>query len=170
MNVFLRASGPLALCLLVACSGDSTPVVSADVPGDVPTVTDVPATLDAGTTPDAGSTVDVATARDVGSAATDTPAATDAPEAPPMCVQTLITAMMSQPVGNPPGSIYRCTYNGATVYYLPAQCCDQFSSLISSNCASICAPDGGFSGRGDGRCTDFSRTTCTLLWQDSRTR
>ncbi len=136
----------------------------------------MPAALDTATSPDAGAALDVVTTLDVGPAATDapatpdTPAASDASDQPPMCVQTLITTMMTQPVGNPPGSIYRCTYNGATVYYLPPQCCDQFSSLISSNCTPICAPDGGFTGRGDGRCTDFSRDTCTLVWQDSRTR
>lgn len=167
MSIFLRASGPIALCLLGACSGDSSPLVAADVPGDVAAAVDVP------TSPDAGATLDVATARDVGTAATDTPAAPDTPDAsdpPPMCVQTLITAMMTRPVGNPPMSVYRCTYQNATVYYLPPQCCDQFSALMSSDCAVICAPDGGFAGNGDGRCTDFSRASCTLVWQDGRTR
>lgn len=103
-------------------------------------------------------------------AAEDRPTPADAPPATPACVQALITAAASQPVGNPPRSIYRCTYRGATVFYLPPQCCDQFSALLSSDCALICAPDGGFAGGGDGRCADFTRASCTLLWQDDRTR
>lgn len=167
MSFILRASGLIVLCLLGACSGDSTPLVTADVPGDVPTATDVPAALD---TPDAGSAaMDAPAALDT-PAVSDRTVVSDASDPPPMCVQTLITTMMSQPVGNPPGSVYRCTYQNATVYYLPPQCCDQFSVLMSSDCATICAPDGGFTGRGDGRCTDFSRASCTLVWQDSRTR
>ncbi len=102
----------------------------------------------------------------------DAPAAMPADAAPstPACVQALITAAASRPVGNPPRSIYQCTYRGATVYYLPPQCCDQFSALIASDCTPICAPDGGFTGGGDGRCPDFTRTSCTLLWQDDRKR
>jgi len=167
MSIFLRASGPIALCLLGACSGDSTPLVVADVPSDGAV------TIDTSASPDAVAPLDAVTARDVAPAATDAPAAPDTPDAsdpPPMCVQTLITTMMTQPVGNPPGSVYRCTYQNATVYYLPPQCCDQFSALMSSDCAVICSPDGGFAGNGDGRCTDFSRASCTLVWQDGRTR
>ena len=103
-------------------------------------------------------------------ATADRPAPADATPATPACIQGLITAASSQPVGNPPRSIYRCTYRGETVYYLPPQCCDQFSALITSQCTSICAPDGGLGGGGDGRCPDFTRASCTLLWQDDRTR
>jgi hypothetical protein len=110
------------------------------------------------------------TATPTDTATEDRPTPADAPPATPACVQTLITTAASQPVGNPPHSIYRCMYRGATVYYLPPQCCDQFSSLISSDCELICSPDGGFTGGGDGRCTDFTRASCTLLWQDDRTR
>lgn len=172
MSSFLRPWSPLVLCALGACSGGSTPITTTDVPASV----DTPASVDAGAARDVPpATVDAPAAADT-PAAVDRPAASDAPpasdagDAPPVCVQALITTMTSQPVGNPPGSIYRCTYQNATVYYLPPQCCDQFSALISSDCTPICAPDGGFTGRGDGRCTDFTRASCTLVWQDPRMR
>ncbi len=104
------------------------------------------------------------------SAATDTMPAPDTPAAPPACITGRIATLASAPVGLPPASVYRCTYQGAAVFYLPPQCCDQYSVLLSSDCTTICAPDGGFTGRGDGRCADFQQATCTLLWQDSRTR
>ena len=63
-------------------------------------------------------------------------------------------------------------YQGNIVYYVPPQCCDQFSQLYDSNGKLICAPDGGFSGRGDGKCPDFSRVrkNKVLIWQDTRSK
>lgn len=58
------------------------------------------------------------------------------------------------------------------MYYVPPQCCDQFSTLYDANGNVICAPDGGFFGTGDGRCPDFftDRTNEKLVWNDGRTR
>jgi hypothetical protein len=86
-----------------------------------------------------------------------------------MCAQDLITMSSAAPPGNPARSVYQCTYRGATAYYVPPQCCDQFSVLFDASCTTICAPDGGITGSGDGRCTDFDMATCTLLWEDPRT-
>ena len=83
----------------------------------------------------------------------------------------LIADFQSKPVGNPPQSIYRYEFNGGTVYYVPPQCCDQYSVLYDSNGNVICAPDGGLIGRGDGRCADFLQQARNkqLVWQDNRT-
>lgn len=90
----------------------------------------------------------------------------------PPWVDQLINKFQSQPVGNPPQSIWQYEYQGQIVYYVPPQCCDQASTLYDANGNVICAPDGGFTGRGDGRCPDFetARTNKTLVWQDTRTR
>jgi hypothetical protein len=90
----------------------------------------------------------------------------------PSWVDELIARFTAAPVGNPPLSIYRFEYKDRTVYYVPPQCCDQFSSLYDAEGKIICSPDGGFTGRGDGRCTDFEkeRTNERLIWKDSRTR
>ena len=87
----------------------------------------------------------------------------------PACIDQLISSAQSAPVGYPPVSYYQCSYRGQTVYYTPPQCCDQFSKLYATDCTVICAPDGGYTGTGDGRCPDFSQSSCTLLWLDSRT-
>ena len=94
------------------------------------------------------------------------------PAADPPWVGALIKQMQNGPAGNPPLSLWRYTYNGRTVYYLPPQCCDQYSALYDEKHNRICAPDGGMAGNGDGRCADFyqKRTAQKLLWQDKRTR
>lgn len=88
----------------------------------------------------------------------------------PRWVDQLIVQFENDPVGNPPRSIWKYQYGGRTVYYFPAQCCDQFSVLCDSTGAVLCAPDGGFTGGGDGRCPDFfqQRTNEVLVWMDPR--
>ena len=98
--------------------------------------------------------------------------ATATPSANPVWVDQLIQQFEGEPVGNPPQSIWRYTFNGQVVYYVPAQCCDMYSTLYDSTGKVVCAPDGGLDGRGDLRCPDFGsqRTDETLIWQDTRTR
>ena len=94
------------------------------------------------------------------------------PDQNPEWVTRLIAKYASEPVGNPPQSIWRYEFKGQTVYYVPAQCCDRFSTLYNAAGTVICAPDGGFGGSGDGRCPDFvtKRTNEKLIWKDPRTR
>lgn len=92
------------------------------------------------------------------------------PSTLPGWVVALIAQFQSAPVGNPPQSIYRYTYKGQTVYYVPPQCCDQYSTLYDAGGQVLCAPDGGIDGRGDGKCPGFlqERTDGALVWRDSR--
>ena len=95
-----------------------------------------------------------------------------APSQNPEWVDQLIEEFQSAPVGNPPQSIWRYEYDGQVVYFIPAQCCDMFSTLYDTDGSVVCAPNGGLDGRGDGRCADFvaQRTQEQLVWQDPRTR
>ena len=90
----------------------------------------------------------------------------------PKWVQGLINQYQNAPVGNPPQSIWQYEYKGKIVYYIHPQCCDQFSELFDADSNFICAPDGGITGQGDGRCSDFFQVRIgeKLIWQDSRTR
>ena len=90
----------------------------------------------------------------------------------PEWVDQLIERFETELVGNPPQSIWRYEYKAQLVYYVPAQCCDMFSTLYSADGEVLCAPDGGLDGRGDGQCADFrsQRTGETLIWEDARTR
>lgn len=94
------------------------------------------------------------------------------PSGNPEWVDALIDQFESAPVGNPPQSIWRYEYEEQTVYFVPAQCCDMFSTLYDAQGNVMCAPDGGLDGRGDGGCPDFhdERAAEALIWQDARSR
>jgi hypothetical protein len=88
----------------------------------------------------------------------------------PTCIKEMIKKMETEPVTNPPGKVYSYTYNNKTVYYVPAICCDFFSDLYDDSCKIIAHPDGGFTGRGDGKIKDFEaeRKNEKLIWADKR--
>jgi hypothetical protein len=88
----------------------------------------------------------------------------------PACVKEKISLLKSKPTQNPPASVWQYQYKGQTVYYLPPACCDQMGELYDENCNLICHPDGGITGRGDGKCEDFfsTRQNEELVWEDKR--
>ncbi len=90
----------------------------------------------------------------------------------PAWVDKLVKQFEKNPVGNPPLSTWRYNYNGQTVYFVPAHCCDIPSVVYDANGNTLCSPDGGITGKGDGKCPDFfsARSNEQLIWQDSRTQ
>jgi hypothetical protein len=88
----------------------------------------------------------------------------------PPCIAQMIADYQSKPVQNPPAAIYQYQYNHQTVYYVVAPCCDQWSTLYDSACQIVCHPDGGITGSGDGKCTNFNsaKTGEKLIWKDDR--
>jgi hypothetical protein len=88
----------------------------------------------------------------------------------PPFVERLITEFEAGPKKNPPGSIWRYDYQGLVVFYVPPSCCDIPGELYTSDGELMCAPDGGFTGDGDGRCPDFfsARSGEQLVWEDRR--
>lgn len=88
----------------------------------------------------------------------------------PVCILEKIKELKTENVSNPPSSVWQYEYNGQTVYFIPQKCCDLPSLLYDKNCNLICSPDGGFTGKGDGKCTDFfeKRTKEKLIWKDDR--
>ena len=88
----------------------------------------------------------------------------------PVCVQGLIDQFKLEEKKNPPRQIFSYQYNNKLVYYVTAPCCDFFSDLYDKDCGLIAHPDGGFTGRGDGKAPDFmkSRTNEKLIWKDER--
>jgi len=85
-------------------------------------------------------------------------------------LNNLIQQLRQEKAANPPAKIYRYTYNGEVVYFLSGRCCDVPSKLFDIQGNVICEPDGGITGKGDGRCTDFfeERTDEVLIWEDNR--
>jgi len=88
----------------------------------------------------------------------------------PACIAQKIEAIKTENVRNPPAKIYRYSYQNKTVFFIPQYCCDVFSELYKENCTLICHPDGGITGMGDGKCSDFftERKEERLVWEDKR--
>ncbi|WP_162428107.1 DUF6970 domain-containing protein [Pontibacter pudoricolor] len=99
---------------------------------------------------------------------TATPETTTNAQAP--WLTDLIQQLQQDAPANPPAKIYSYTYNGQQVYYLTSRCCDIPGKLFDKDGNQLCEPDGGITGKGDGRCPDFfeKRTNETIIWEDKR--
>lgn len=88
----------------------------------------------------------------------------------PPCIADKIEAISQQPRYNPPATVYRYLYGDRYVYLFSSNCCDQYNYVYDKNCNVICAPSGGYTGKGDGKCANFSQvaTDETLIWKDPR--
>jgi len=88
----------------------------------------------------------------------------------PDFVDRRIDEFKAGPKENPPGSIWRYKYKGKVVFYVPPYCCDVPGELYDSDGILICSPDGGLTGDGDGKCSDFFnvRTDEHRVWADRR--
>ncbi len=88
----------------------------------------------------------------------------------PDCIQKMISDISNDPVQNPPRKIFSYTYKGQIVYYLTSVCCDQYSNLYNDRCELLGHPDGGFTGRGDGKFPNFQKEAINekLVWADKR--
>ena len=88
----------------------------------------------------------------------------------PSCIQQKIDEIKAQPKWNPPAEVNEYLYNDKHVYLFSSPCCDQYNMLYSEDCTPLCAPSGGFTGRGDGKCADFNEKAkkLRLVWKDER--
>jgi len=88
----------------------------------------------------------------------------------PPWLKARIAEVLAERKRNPITRILRYDYEGQKVYYISAPCCDQFSNVYDTRGKLICQPDGGITGKGDGKCPDFEKrkTNEKLVWQDPR--
>jgi hypothetical protein len=88
----------------------------------------------------------------------------------PSCILNKIEDLKNKPKQNPPAEVYEYNYLNKKVYYFTSDCCDQYNYLYDNNCNIICAPDGGITGGGDGRCGNFNeaKEKGKLIWKDER--
>lgn len=87
----------------------------------------------------------------------------------PRCIQKLIVSGNKE-VPETPIEVDEYLYNGKNVYLVTAPCCDQFNVVYDDSCRAICAPSGGFTGRGDGKCPDFEKNAMLvrLIWKKEK--
>ena len=88
----------------------------------------------------------------------------------PACIMQKIEAIKKEAKWNPPAEINEYEFQGKTVYLITSNCCDQYDNLVDSDCAVICAPSGGLTGKGDGACSDFADSAKHIkqIWKDER--
>ena len=88
----------------------------------------------------------------------------------PPCIQLRIDSIKASPKSNPPGEVIEYEYKGQRVYGINSPCCDQYYNLIDEQCNYICAPSGGLTGAGDGKCSDFFQNAKKIrtIFKDDR--
>lgn len=81
-------------------------------------------------------------------------------------LKNIVTDLEKAPADNKDAEISQHTYYNRTVFFIRGRCCDIPSALYDCEGNKICEPDGGITGKGDGRCEDFfeKREGNTLLW------
>ena len=86
----------------------------------------------------------------------------------PPCLVTKMDSIKSHPELNQPTAITQYTYKGIAVFYITAGCCDQFNPVYNSDCDYMGAPDGGITGKGDGKIIDFfaNATNKKVVWKN----
>lgn len=84
----------------------------------------------------------------------------------PDCLIARIDSMAGDSSQGVPQSITRYQYKGQTVYYIKAPCCDKFNIVFDTACNVLGYPDGGFTGRGDGKMPGFKKeaTNAKVVW------
>jgi len=90
-------------------------------------------------------------------------------EEPCWIIDKIAREEMGSPA-SPPASISKCIYRNQIVYYEPPRCCDIPSILWDEIGKKVCSPDGGLTGLGDRKCSDFfsEKKDCVIIWRDSR--
>ena len=65
-----------------------------------------------------------------------------------------------------PERVKQYLYKGNKVYYVAMHCCDFYNEVYDDKCKLMGAPDGGFTGRGDGKLPGFfnEATNEKLVW------
>lgn len=87
----------------------------------------------------------------------------------PSCIEEKIKDIKKEALRNPPAQVWKWEVDGNTYFYFTSDCCDQYNYLYDEDCNVVCAPDGGFTGNGDGNCLDFNEEIVkTLVWEDDR--
>ena len=88
----------------------------------------------------------------------------------PSCVNEKIDQIKTEPKWNPAAEVNEYIYQGKHVFLFSSDCCDQYNMLYDGTCNYLCAPSGGITGGGDGKCSDFYNAAkfIRLVWKDPR--
>lgn len=73
----------------------------------------------------------------------------------PACIRHKIDSFKIAQPQEKPQRVVEYQYKGKKVYYIAMHCCDFFNPVYDDECTLLGAPDGGFTGRGDGKLPGF---------------
>ena len=73
----------------------------------------------------------------------------------PICMKNKIDSFKLKEAHERPQRVVEYMYKSKKVYYVVMPCCDFFNEVYDANCNYLGAPDGGFTGKGDGKIPDF---------------
>ena len=84
----------------------------------------------------------------------------------PTCIKNKIDSFKLKEVHERPQRVLEYIYKGKKVYLVIMPCCDFFNEVYDDKCKYLGAPDGGFTGKGDGKIPDFYETAKSekLVW------
>ena len=73
----------------------------------------------------------------------------------PTCIKNKIDSFKLKEAHEKPQRVLEYMYKGKKVYYVVMPCCDFFNEVYDAKCNFLGSPDGGFTGKGDGKIPDF---------------
>lgn len=96
-----------------------------------------------------------------------TPVTTKELKALPTCIKNKIDSFKVAQKHQQPQKIVEYLYKGKKVYYVVMPCCDFFNEVYDDKCKLLGSPDGGFTGKGDGKLPDFFKEVSKekILWE-----
>jgi hypothetical protein len=88
----------------------------------------------------------------------------------PKCIQNKIDSFKVKAIHERPQKIVEYMYKGKKVYYVVSPCCDFFNEVYDDKCNFLGSPDGGFTGKGDGKLPDFFTEAKNekLIWEAAK--
>jgi hypothetical protein len=88
----------------------------------------------------------------------------------PTCIKNKVDSFKVKEAHERPQKVVEYTYKGKKVYYVVMPCCDFFNEVYDENCNMLGSPDGGFTGRGDGKLPDFFAEAKNekLIWEPKK--
>jgi hypothetical protein len=88
----------------------------------------------------------------------------------PKCIKNKIDSFKLMQKYEQPQRITEYDYKGKKVYYIVMPCCDFFNEVYDDHCKFLGSPNGGITGKGDGKLPDFFNevTREKLIWQAAK--
>lgn len=90
----------------------------------------------------------------------------------PGCLREIIKTLSEDLSEGVPLSVTQFNYQHKNVYYMVAPCCDKYNIVYDSGCNILGYPDGGFTGKGDGKMLNFEKeaTDPKVIWEAKNDR